>query len=92
MNKLNSLVIEGEVVESNENSITLAYERNTRNANFVYHFKVQCNADLLKLKVGHQIRVVGRLQQNVLTDEVIIVAEHIEVFNREVEKNVISNE
>ena len=92
MNKLNSLVIEGEVVESNGNSITLAYERNTHDANFVYYFKVRCNAELMKLKVGYQIRVVGMLQQNILTDEVIIVAEHIEVFNREAGKNVIPNE
>ena len=62
MNKLNSLIIEGEVVESNGNSITLAYEKNTRNANFVYHFKVRCNTELMKLKVGYQIRVVGKLQ------------------------------
>lgn len=91
MNKLNSLVIEGEVVESNGNSITLAYERSTRKVNFVYHFKVQCNAELMELKVGYQIRVVGMLQQNILTDEVIIVAEHIEVFNKE-EKILFSNE
>ena len=91
MNKLNSLVIEGEIVESNENYIILAYDKKTQNAIYVYHFKVQCNAELMKLKVGYQIRVVGMLQQNILTDEVIIAAEHIEVVNKE-EMEFIPNE
>ena len=91
MNKLNSLVIEGEIVESNENYIVLAYEKKTQNAIYVYHFKVRCNAELMKLKVGYQIRVVGMLQQNILTDEVIIAAEHIEVVNKE-EMEFIPNE
>ena len=89
MNKLNSLIIEGEVIEFDEDYIILAYERKTQNAISFYHFKVQCNARLIK--VGQQIRVVGRLQQNIFNDEVIIVAEHIEVVNKE-EKEFISNE
>ena len=92
MNKLNCLVIEGEVIESNGNSITLAYERKTKDATFVYHFQVQCNAETLGLKVGHQIKVVGRLQQDIINDEVVIVAEYIEIFNKGIVKNIIPNE
>ena len=92
MNKLNCLIIEGEVVESYGNSITLAYERKPQDAIFVYHFQVQYNAKLMKLKVGHQIRVTGRLQQDIINDEVVIVAEHIEIFNKGVVKNIIPNE
>ena len=92
MNKLNCLIIEGEVVESYGNSITLAYERKTKDATFVYHFQVQCNAEALGLKVGYQIRVVGRLQQDIINDEVVIVAEHIEILNKGIVKNIIPNE
>ena len=94
MNKLNSLVIEGKVVCVNEEYITIAYERNTCNATYVYHFNVQCNVGLMKLKVGYQIRVVGRLEQQIFgdeTDEVYIVAEHIEISNKE-EEEFIPNE
>ena len=91
MNKLNSLVIEGEVVEFDEDYIVIAYERKTQNAISFYHFNVLYNVKLTKPKVGDQIRVVGRLQQNIFNDEVIIVAEHIEVVNKE-EKEFISNE
>ena len=91
MNKLNSLVIEGEVVEFNEDCITLAYDRNTCNAIYVYNFNVLYNVKLIKPKVGDQIRVVGRLQQNVLTDKVYIAAEYIEISNKE-EREFISNE
>ena len=94
MNKLNSLVIEGKVVCVNEEYITIAYERNTCNATYVYHFNVQCNVELMKLKVGYQIRVVGRLEQQIFgdeTDEVYIVAEHIEISNKE-EEEFIPNE
>ena len=92
MNKLNCLVIEGEVIESNGNSITLAYERKTKDATFVYHFQVQYNTELMELKVGHQIKVVGRLQQDIINDEVVIVAEYINIFNKGVVKNIIPNE
>ena len=92
MNKLNCLIIEGEVIESYGNSITLAYERKPQDAIFVYHFNVQCNAELMGLKVGHQIRVVGRLQQDIINDEVAIVAEHIEILNKGIVKNIIPNE
>ena len=91
MNKLNCLIIEGEVVESIGSSITLAYERKPQDAIFVYHFQVQCNAEALGLKVGYQIRVVGRLEQNVFDDKVYIVAEHIEISNKE-EREFIPNE
>ena len=94
MNKLNSLVIEGKIVGVNEGYITIAYERNTCNATYVYHFNVQCNVELMKLKVGYQIRVVGRLEQQIFgdeTDEVYIVAEHIEISNKE-EGEFIPNE
>ena len=92
MNKLNCLIIEGEVVESIGSSITLAYERKPQDAIFVYHFQVQYNAKLMKLKVGYQIRVVGRLQQDIINDEVVIVAEHIEILNKGIVKNIIPNE
>ena len=104
MNKLNCLIIEGEVVESYGNSITLAYERKPQDAIFVYHlqtflagfepslYTVQCNAEALGLKVGYQIRVVGRLQQDIINDEVVIVAEHIEILNKGIVKNIIPNE
>ena len=94
MNKLNCLIIEGEVVESIGSSITLAYERKPQDAIFVYHFQVQCNAEALGLKVGYQIRVVGRLEQQIFGDEsgeVYIAAEHIEISNKE-EREFISNE
>ena len=92
MNKLNCLIIEGEVVESIGSSITLAYERKPQDAIFVYRFQVQCNAEALGLKVGYQIRVVGRLQQDIINDEVVIVAEHIEIINKGIVKNIIPNE
>ena len=92
MNKLNCLIIEGEVVESYGNSITLAYERKPQDAIFVYHFQAQCNAEALGLKVGYQIRVVGRLQQDIINDEVVIVADHIEILNNGIVKNIIPNE
>ena len=91
MNKLNSLIIEGEVVEFDEDYIVIAYERKTQNAISFYHFNVLYNVKLTKPKVGDQIRVVGRLQQNVLTDKVYIVAEHIEISEEKV-KNIIYNE
>ena len=94
MNKLNSLVIEGEIVDVNEEYITIAYERNTCNATYVYYFIVRCNVGLMKLKVGYQIRVVGRLEQQIFGDEsgeVYIVAEHIEISNKE-EGEFIPNE
>lgn len=91
MNKLNSLIIEGEVVEFNEDYIVIAYDRKTSNAYYYYHFNVLYNVKLTKPKVGDQIRVIGRLQQNVLTDKVYIVAEYIEISERKV-KNIIYNE
>ena len=95
MNKLNSLVIEGEIVSvNNEEYITIAYERNTCNATYVYYFNVRCNVEVMKLKVGYQIRVVGRLEQYIFADrssEVYIVAEHIEISNKE-EREFIPNE
>ena len=48
----------------------------------------------MKLKVGYQIRVVGRLEQQIFGDEsdkVYIAAEHIEISNKE-EREFISNE
>ena len=59
------------------------------NQNF---YTVQCNAEALGLKVGYQIRVVGRLQQDIINDEVVIVAEHIEILNKGIVKNIIPNE
>ena len=92
MNKLNSLIIEGEIVSvNNEKYITIAYDRNTCNATYVYYFNVGCNVEVMKLKVGYQIRVVGRLEQNVFDDKVYIVAEHIEISNKE-EREFIPNE
>ena len=46
----------------------------------------------MELKVGHQIKVVGRLQQDIINDEVVIVAEYIKIFNKGVVKNIIPNE
>ena len=89
MNKLNSLIIEGEVVEFNEDYITIAYDR--CDAVYCYRFNVLYNVKLTKPKVGDQIRVIGRLQQNVLTDKVYIVAEYIEISERKA-KNIIYNE
>ena len=91
MNKLNSLIIEGEVVEFDEDYIVIAYDRKTRNAIYSYHFNVLYNVKLTKPKVGDQIRVIGRLQQNVLTDKVYIAAEYIEISEEKV-KNIIYNE
>ena len=91
MNKLNSLIIEGEVVEFNEDYIIIAYDRRTCDAVYCYRFNVLYNVKLTKPKVGDQIRVIGRLQQNVLTDKVYIVAEYIEISKRKA-KNIIYNE
>ena len=97
MNGLNSLIIEGEVTEINKDvsQLTLAYQRTTQNAISIFHFLVNYPVSYgfdERLKVGSKIRLVGRLEQNVITDNVAIIAEHIEIKHRRKERKNLSNE
>lgn len=74
MSLINSLLIEGEVIEKYIHSILLVHTRK----NECYHFEVECNN--CNVCVGDKIRVVGRLSQDHNTEYVFIVAEHIEVL------------
>ena len=74
MTMINQLIIEGEVIEKYIKSILLVHTRN----NECYHFEVECGK--WNVCVGDKIRVVGRLEQDFNTENIFIVAEHIEVL------------
>ncbi len=74
MSLINSLIIEGEVIEKYNKSILLVHTRK----NECYHFEVECNNWIIC--VGDKLRVVGRLRQDPNTENILIVAEHIEVL------------
>lgn len=95
MRRLNSVIIEGVIVEKGEDSAILSYiAKNHYIYNFNIKFKNNMSATLGRLRNGHLVRVVGSLEQS--ENKVAIVAEHIEIVNAivpsEAVNSTISNE
>lgn len=94
MRRLNSVIIEGVIVEKGESSAILSYIANPYIYNFNIKFKNNMSATLGRLRNGHLVRVVGSLEQS--ENKVAIVAEHIEIVNAvvpsEAVNSTISNE
>ena len=94
MKRLNSVIIEGVIVEKGESSAILSYTANHYIYNFNIKFKNNMNATFGRLRNGHLVRVVGSLEQS--ENKVVINAEHIEIVNAvvssEAASSTISNE
>lgn len=94
MKRLNSVIIEGVIVEKGEDSAILSYIANHYIYNFNIKFKNNMSATLGRLRNGHLVRVVGSLEES--ENKVAIVAEHIEIVNAvvpsEAANSTISNE
>lgn len=94
MRRLNSVIIEGVIVEKGESSAILSYIANPYIYNFNIKFKNNMSATLGRLRNGHLVRVVGSLEQS--ENKVVINAEHIEIVNAvvpsEAASSTISNE
>jgi hypothetical protein len=94
MKRLNSVIIEGFIVEKGESSAILSYIANHCIYNFNIKFKNNMSATFSRLRNGHLVRVVGSLEQS--ENKVAIVAEHIEIVNAvvpsEAASSTISNE
>lgn len=94
MRRLNSVIIEGVIVEKGDSSAILSYIANPYIYNFNIKFKNNMSATLGRLRNGHLVRVVGSLEQS--ENKVAIVAEHIEIVNAivpsEAVNSTISNE
>ena len=94
MRRLNSVIIEGVIVEKGENSAILSYIANPYIYNFNIKFKNNMSATLGRLRNGHLVRVDGSLEQS--ENKVAIVAEHVEIVNAvvpsEAANSTISNE
>lgn len=91
MKRLNSVIIEGVIVEKGEDSAILSYTAN----HYIYNFNIKStSATFGRLRNGHLVRVVGSLEQS--ENKVAIVAEHIEIVNTVVSSesasSTISNE
>ena len=94
MKRLNSVIIEGVIVEKGEDSAILSYTANHYIYNFNIKFKKNMSATFGRLRNGHLVRVVGSLEQS--ENKVVINAEHIEIVNAvvpsEAASSTISNE
>lgn len=91
MRRLNSVIIEGVIVEKGEDSAILSYVAN----HYIYNFNIKStSATFGRLRNGHLVRVVGSLEQS--ENKVVINAEHIEIVNAvvpsEAASSTISNE
>lgn len=91
MRRLNSVIIEGVIVEKGEDSAILSYTAN----HYIYNFNIKStSATFGRLRNGHLVRVVGSLEQS--ENKVVINAEHIEIVNAvvpsEAASSTISNE
>lgn len=94
MKRLNSVIIEGFIVEKGEDSAILSCTANHYIYNFNIKFKNNMSATFGRLRNGHLVRVVGSLEES--ENKVAIVAEHIEIVNAvvpsEAASSTISNE
>lgn len=91
MRRLNSVIIEGVIVEKGESSAILSYTAN----HYIYNFNIKStSATFGRLRNGHLVRIVGSLEQS--ENKVVINAEHIEIVNAvipsEAASSTISNE
>ncbi len=92
MRRLNSVIIEGLIVEKGEDYAILSYTEN----HHIYNFNIKFKKNMTifgRLRNGHLVRVIGSLEQY---DKVVINAEHIEVVNAVIpsgaSSSTISNE
>jgi hypothetical protein len=94
MKRLNSVIIEGVIVEKGEDSAILSYIANPYIYNFNIKFKNNMSATFGRLRNGHLVRIVGSLEQS--ENKVVINSEHIEIVNAvvpsEAASSTISNE
>ena len=94
MRRLNSVIIEGVIVEKSEDSAILSYVANCYIYNFNIKFKKVMCATFGRLRNGHLVRVVGSLEQS--ENKVVIDAEHVEIVSAivpsEAASSIISNE
>ena len=91
MRRLNSVIIEGVIVEKGEDSAILSYTAN----HYIYNLNIKStSATFGRLRNGYLVRVVGSLEQS--ENKVVINAEHIEIVNAvvpsEAASSTISNE
>ena len=91
MRRLNSVIIEGVIVEKGESSAILSYTAN----HYIYNFNIKSTSETFgRLRNGHLVRIVGSLEQS--DGKVVINAEHIEIVNAvvpsEAASSTISNE
>lgn len=87
MRRLNSVIIEGVIVEKGEDSAILSYTENHNIYNFNIKFKKNMTT-FGRLRNGYLVRVVGSLEQY---DKVVINAEHIEIVNADVPSETASS-